>query len=60
MAKYKVDISGINTSSLKPLTNAQNLELFQKMKEGDPFARDDLINGNLKLVLSILKNTTTK
>ena len=33
MAKYKVDISGINTSSLKPLTNAQNLELFQKMKE---------------------------
>ena len=33
MAKYKVDISSINTSSLKPLTNAQNLELFQKMKE---------------------------
>ena len=48
MAKYKVDISGINTSSLKPLTNEQNLELFQKMQEGDPFARDDLINGNLK------------
>ena len=60
MAKYKVDISGINTSSLKPLTNAQNLELFQKMKEGDPFARDDLINGNLKLVLSILKKFNNK
>ena len=60
MAKYKVDISGINTSSLKPLTNEQNLELFQKMKEGDPFARDDLINGNLKLVLSILKKFNNK
>ena len=55
MAKYKVDISGINTSLLKPLTNEQNLELFKKMQEGDLFARDDLINGNLKLVLSILK-----
>ena len=60
MAKYKVDISGISTSSLKPLTNQQNLELFQKMKEGDPFARDDLINGNLKLVLSILKKFNNK
>ena len=55
MAKYKVDISGINTSSLKPLTNEQNLEVFKKMQAEDLFARDDLINGNLKLVLSILK-----
>ena len=60
MAKYKVDISGISTSSLKPLTNTQNLELFKKMQEGDPFARDDLINGNLKLVLSILKKFNNK
>ena len=60
MAKYKVDISGINTSSLKPLTNEQNLELFKKMQEGNPFARDDLINGNLKLVLSILKKFNNK
>ena len=60
MAKYKVDISGISTSSLKPLTNQQNLELFKKMQEGDPFARDDLINGNLKLVLSILKKFNNK
>ena len=48
MAKYKVDISGINTSSLKALSNEENLCLFKKMKEGDPFARDDLIKGNLK------------
>jgi len=60
MAKYKVDISGINTSNLKALTNEENLELFKKIKEGNPFARNDLINGNLKLVLSILKNFTNK
>ena len=60
MAKYKVDISGISTSSLKPLTNKENLELFKKMQEGDLFARDDLINGNLKLVLSILKKFNNK
>ena len=60
MAKYKVDISGISTSSLKPLTNKENLELFKKMQEGDPFARDDLIKGNLKLVLSILKKFNNK
>jgi len=60
MAKYKVDISGINTSQLKVLTNEENLELFKKMQDGDPFARDDLINGNLKLVLSILKKFNNK
>ena len=60
MAKYKVDISGINTSKLLSLTNIQNLELFKKMKEGDPLAREELVNGNLKLVLSILKKFNNK
>lgn len=60
MSRYKVDISGINTTSLKALSNEENLSLFEKMKEGDPFARDDLINGNLKLVLSILKKFNNK
>lgn len=60
MSKYKVDICGINTANLKVLTNEENLELFQKMHAGDPFARDDLINGNLKLVLSILKKFNNK
>lgn len=60
MSKYKVDISGINTSHLKPLTKEQNLELLKKMQEGARFARDDLINGNLKLVLSILKKFNNK
>lgn len=60
MSRYKVDISGINTSLLKSLTNEENFELFKRMQEGDPFARDDLINGNLKLVLSILKKFNNK
>ena len=60
MSKYKVDITGIDTSSIKVLTNEENIELFKKMHEGDPFARDDLINGNLKLVLSILKKFNNK
>lgn len=60
MSKYKVDICGINTSSIKVLSNEENLELFKKMHEGNPFARDDLINGNLKLVLSILKKFNNK
>ena len=60
MSKYKVDICGINTSLLKPLTNEENYQLFIKMTNGDPFAREDLIKGNLKLVLSILKKYNNK
>ena len=60
MARHKVEITGINTSKLKSLTNEENLKLFEKMYNGDPFARDDLINGNLKLVLSILKKFNNK
>ena len=60
MARHKVEISGVNTSNIKVLTNEETSELFKKMKEGDPFARDDLINGNLKLVLSIIKKFNNK
>jgi len=60
MSKYKVDICGINTANLKVLSNEENLELFKKMHDGDKFARDDLINGNLKLVLAILKKFNNK
>lgn len=55
MARYKVEIANVNTANIKVLTNEEMVELFKKMKEGDPFAKDDLVNGNLKLVLSILK-----
>ena len=60
MARHKVEISGVNTANIKVLTNEETSVLFKKMKEGDPFARDDLINGNLKLVLSIIKKFNNK
>lgn len=60
MSRHKVEISGVNTANIKVLTSDETLELFNKMKEGDPFARDELINGNLKLVLSILKKFSGK
>lgn len=55
MAKYKVDITGIDTNNIKVLTNAETTELFLKLQNGDLLAKEELINGNLKLVLSILK-----
>ena len=60
MARHKVEISGVNTSDIKVLSNEETKELFKKMHEGDKFARDDLINGNLKLVLSIIKKFSTR
>jgi len=55
MGKYKVDITGINTNNLKVLKNSEMLELFKKYQNGDIQAKEDIVNGNLKLVLSIIK-----
>lgn len=59
MGKYKVDISGYDTASLKRM-NAEEIKALFKNKNNDPFARDMLINGNLRLVLSILKRFYNK
>ena len=55
MARHKVEITGINTSSIKVLKNDEMNNLFVKFQSGDKDARELLVNGNLKLVLSILK-----
>lgn len=55
MARNKVEITNINTSNIKVLTNQEMVELFKKYKEGDKLAKEELVNGNLKLVLSILR-----
>lgn len=60
MSRYKVEISGVNTADIKVLTNEEMKELFIKMQNGDKFAKDDLVNGNLKLVLSMLKRFQNK
>lgn len=56
MARHKVEITGIKTSELKTLTNEEQLDLFNKMhNDKDMSAREKLIEGNFKLVLSILR-----
>lgn len=55
MARHKVEICGVNTANIKVLTNEEMIELFKKYQNGDDFAKEDLVNGNLKLVLSILR-----
>ena len=51
----KVEIANTNTSKLKVLTNKENKELFLRLRDGDLSAREELINGNLRLVLSIIQ-----
>ena len=56
MARYKVDITGINTNELKVLNSSEMIKLFERYQAGDKQAKEELINGNLKLVLSILRS----
>ena len=56
MARHKVDIVNINTSTLEVLSSDEMIKLFKELKEGNENAKEELIIGNLKLVLSILKN----
>lgn len=51
----KVEICGINTSQLKVLKEEEKLELLRKAHNGDMKARDKLIQGNLRLVLSVVQ-----
>lgn len=55
MSRHKVEICNVNTANIKVLNNDEMVELFKKLKNGDLTAKEELINGNLKLVLSILK-----
>ncbi|MBR2589869.1 MAG: RNA polymerase sporulation sigma factor SigG [Clostridia bacterium] len=51
----KVEICGIKTADLKVLKEAEKIELFKQMRDGSKTAREKLINGNLKLVLSVIQ-----
>ena len=51
----KVEISGVNTASLPVLSREDAKELFLRAQAGDEKAREDLIQGNLRLVLSVIK-----
>ena len=51
----KVEICGVNTSKLPLLSKEEKEELFVKIKQGDNEARNKFINGNLRLVLSVIQ-----
>ena len=55
MSRHKVEIANVNTANIKVLTNNEMIELFKKYQNGDTKAKEELVEGNLKLVLSILK-----
>lgn len=56
----KVEICGVNTSKLLVLNNDEMKELFQKMQSGDSKAREKLIQGNLRLVLSVIQRFSNR
>jgi len=51
----KVEICGVNTAKLPVLSNVEKNELLVKIKDGDNDAREKFINGNLRLVLSVVQ-----
>lgn len=55
MIQGKVEICGVNTAKLPLLKNSEKEELFKKINDGDEAARREYINGNLRLVLSVIK-----
>ena len=56
----KVEICGVNTSKLPVLRNEEMRKLFKKMHKGDEEARQKLVNGNLRLVLSVIQRFTNR
>jgi RNA polymerase sporulation-specific sigma factor len=56
----KVEICGVNTSDLKVLTDEEKRDLLIKTRAGDTDARNELIQGNLRLVLSIIQRFTNR
>jgi len=55
MINNKVEICGVNTSKLPILKNDEKQALFDKILQGDRFAREEYIHGNLRLVLSVIQ-----
>lgn len=58
--RNRVEITGVNTSELKTLTNEKMMELIEKSQSGDDSARDELVYGNLKLILSVIKKFSNR
>ena len=55
MTRNKVEICGVDTSKLPVLKNEEMRKLFREMQSGELSAREKLVNGNLRLVLSVIQ-----
>ena len=55
MQSNKVELCGVDTTRLKVLSEAEKVELLKRMRQGDAHAREELVQGNLKLVLSVIQ-----
>ena len=53
--RNRVEITGINTSELRPMANEESIKLIKESQKGDDDARDAVVYGNLLLVLSVIK-----
>ena len=60
MQYNKVEISGVNTDELTVLKESEKIELLKRVKQGDKQAREQLIKGNLRLVLSVLQRFVSR
>ena len=64
MQYSKVEICGVNTSNLKVLSESKKRELMEIIKNGNPAekkkARDEMIYGNLRLVLSVIQRFSNR
>ena len=56
----KVEICGVNTANLKVLSESEKMRLLREMRAGNRKAREELVNGNLRLVLSVIQRFTQR
>ncbi|MDD5914007.1 MAG: sigma factor, partial [Oscillospiraceae bacterium] len=56
----KVEICGVNTAKLPSLSAQETDELLRRVKEGDQSARERLVEGNLRLVLSVIQRFSNR
>ena len=60
MQYNKVEICGVNTAELKVLSESEKTELLKRVRAGDKAARDELVKGNLRLVLSVIQRFSNR
>lgn len=60
MQYNRVEICGVSTAKLKVLKEKEKIALLKKIRQGDTYARDELIKGNLRLVLSVVQRFSNR